>query len=59
MLFQIISVLPESFGYLNQSIIGRGQQQGHFQVKIHDLRNWSLNQQGELMIRPMAVVRAW
>lgn len=45
MLFQIISVLPESFGYLDQSIIGRGQQQGHFQVKIHDLRNWSLNQQ--------------
>jgi len=45
MLFQIITVLPEAFGYLEQSIIGRGQQQGHFQVKIHDLRNWSLNQQ--------------
>ena len=45
MLFQIITVLPEAFGYSEQSIISRGLQQGHFQVKIHDLRNWSLNQQ--------------
>lgn len=45
MLFQIISVLPEAFGYLDQSIIGRGQEQGHFQIKVHDLRDWSLNKQ--------------
>ena len=45
MLFQIISVLPEAFGYLDQSIIGRGQEQNHFQIKIHDLRDWSLNKQ--------------
>ncbi|HNW55776.1 MAG TPA: tRNA (guanosine(37)-N1)-methyltransferase TrmD [bacterium] len=45
MLFQIISVLPEAFGYFNESIIGRGQKQGHFSIKIHDLRDWSLNSQ--------------
>lgn len=45
MLFQIITVLPEAFGYLDQSIIGRGQAQGSLSVKIHDLRDWSLNKQ--------------
>jgi tRNA (guanine37-N1)-methyltransferase len=45
MLFQIITVLPDAFGYLEQSIIGRGQEKGHFQIKIHDLRDWSLNKQ--------------
>ena len=45
MLFQVISVLPEAFDYLNQSILGRAQKSGHFQVKLHDLHNWSLNKQ--------------
>jgi len=45
MLFQIISVLPEAFDYLNQSILGRAQEYGHFQVKVHDLHHWSLNKQ--------------
>ena len=45
MLFQVISVLPEAFSYLDQSILGRAQEQGYFQVKIHDLHNWSLNKQ--------------
>ncbi|HQB50775.1 MAG TPA: tRNA (guanosine(37)-N1)-methyltransferase TrmD [bacterium] len=45
MLFQIISVLPEAFDYFKESIIGRGQKQGHFSIKVHDLRDWSLNKQ--------------
>lgn len=41
MQFDIITIFPKAFGYLEQSIIGRAVKTGRIKVKIHDLRKWA------------------
>jgi tRNA (guanine37-N1)-methyltransferase len=41
MKFDIITIFPKSFSYLNESILKRAQQKGLIQVKIHNLRDFS------------------
>lgn len=43
MQFDIITIFPKAFGYLEQSIIGRAIKAGKVKVKIHDLRKWTVD----------------
>jgi tRNA (guanine37-N1)-methyltransferase len=52
MRFDIITILPEAFGYLGQSILGRGQGQKKFSVKIHNLRDWTTDNHRTVDDRP-------
>jgi len=52
MRFDIITILPDAFGYLDQSILGRGQGQKRFSVKIHNLRKWTTDKHRTVDDRP-------
>jgi len=40
--FDIISIFPGMFGgYFGESIIGRGQEKGLLDIRVHDLRKWT------------------
>ncbi|MEK7518586.1 MAG: tRNA (guanosine(37)-N1)-methyltransferase TrmD, partial [Patescibacteria group bacterium] len=52
MRFDIITILPEAFGYLGQSILGRGQGTKKFSVKIHNLRTWTTDNHRTVDDRP-------
>lgn len=41
MKFNIITIFPEAFSYLNESIIKRAQKKGLIEVRIHNLRDFS------------------
>lgn len=41
MQFDILTIFPESFSYLRQSIIGKAADQGLINIKIHNLRDWA------------------
>lgn len=52
MQFDIITVIPNAFGYLDQSIIGRAQKQKKIKVKVHDLRKWTTDKHRTVDDRP-------
>lgn len=52
MRFDIITILPDAFGYLGQSILGRGQGTKRFKVKIHNLRVWTTDKHRTVDDRP-------
>jgi len=39
--FDIITIFPEAFSYLNESILKRAQKKGLFKIKIHNLRDFT------------------
>jgi tRNA (guanine37-N1)-methyltransferase len=39
--FDIITIFPETFSYLNESILKRAQQKGLLEIKIHNLRDFT------------------
>lgn len=42
MLFNVLTLFPEVFTpYLNTSIVGRGQEQGHITVSLNNIRNYA------------------
>jgi tRNA (guanine37-N1)-methyltransferase len=41
MKFHILTLFPESFSYLEESIIKRAVKSGLIEIKIHNLRDWS------------------
>jgi tRNA (guanine37-N1)-methyltransferase len=52
MRFDIITILPDAFGYLDQSVLGRGQGTKKFSVKIHNLRDWTTDTHRTVDDRP-------
>ncbi len=52
MRFDIITILPDAFGYLDQSILGRGQGTKKFSVKLHNLRKWTTDNHRTVDDRP-------
>ncbi|MEK7631394.1 MAG: tRNA (guanosine(37)-N1)-methyltransferase TrmD [Patescibacteria group bacterium] len=52
MRFDIITILPDAFGYLGQSILGRGQGTKKFTVKTHNLRTWTTDKHRTVDDRP-------
>ncbi len=41
MIIDILTLFPESFGYLNSSILKRAQESGKIQINLIDIRNFS------------------
>ncbi len=41
MVFNIITIFPEAFSYLNESILKRAQEKGSLEIKIHNLRDFT------------------
>jgi tRNA (guanine37-N1)-methyltransferase len=41
MQFDILTLFPEAFSYLNESIIKRAKEKGLITINIHNLRDWS------------------
>ena len=41
MRIDILTLFPETFSYLNESIIGRAQKAGVLEINVHDIRNYS------------------
>ncbi|MBR6737764.1 MAG: tRNA (guanosine(37)-N1)-methyltransferase TrmD [Clostridia bacterium] len=41
MKIDILTLFPETFSYLNESIIGRAQKSGALEINVHDIRNYS------------------
>ncbi len=40
--FHILTIFPEIFdSYFNESIIGRAQNEGHIEIKVYNLRDWT------------------
>ncbi|RJO59684.1 tRNA (guanosine(37)-N1)-methyltransferase TrmD [Candidatus Parcubacteria bacterium] len=52
MQFDIITIFPKAFGYLEQSILGRALKSGKIKVKIHDLRKWTTDKHRTVDDRP-------
>jgi tRNA (guanine37-N1)-methyltransferase len=52
MQFDIITVIPNAFGYLDQSILGRAQKHKKIKVKVHDLRKWTIDKHRTVDDRP-------
>ena len=43
MRFDIITIFPKAFSYINESIMWRAQNKGFAEVCVHDLRDYSKN----------------
>lgn len=41
MRIDILTLFPETFSYLNESIIGRAQKSGVLEINVYDIRNYS------------------
>lgn len=41
MIIDILTIFPDSFSYLQESIVKRAQQKGEVQINIYDLRKWT------------------
>ena len=41
MLIDIVSVFPEYFNVLNLSLLGKAQDKGLLEFKVHNLRDWT------------------
>ena len=42
MIFDIITIFPEAFSYLNESILKRAQKNGLVEIRIHNLRDFTV-----------------
>lgn len=52
MIFDVITIFPKSFSYLNESILKRARQKGLIKIKIHNLRNFSTDKHKKVDDRP-------
>ena len=52
MKFHILTLFPNSFSYLEESIIKRAQKTGLIEIKIHNLRDWATDKHGTADDRP-------
>jgi tRNA (guanine37-N1)-methyltransferase len=52
MRFDIITLFPESFSYLEESIIKRAKSSGHIEINIHDLRKYSTDKHKKVDDKP-------
>lgn len=52
MKFHILTLFPNSFSYLDESIIKRAQKAGLIEMKIHNLRDWATDKHGTADDRP-------
>lgn len=52
MKFYILTLFPNSFSYLDESIIKRAQKAGLIDIKIHNLRDWATDKHGTADDRP-------
>ena len=41
MIFNIFTIFPEAFSYLNESILKQAQKKGLVEIKIHNLRDFT------------------
>jgi len=52
MKFHILTLFPESFSYLDESMIKRAQKAGLIEIKIHNLRDWAMDKHKTVDDRP-------
>ncbi len=52
MKFHILTLFPNSFSYLDESIIKRAQKAGLIEIQIHNLRDWATDKHGTADDRP-------
>jgi len=52
MLFDIITIFPEAFSYLNESILKRARKKGLVKIRIHNLRNFAKNKRRKVDDKP-------
>lgn len=52
MKFHILTLFPNSFSYLEESIIKRAQKAGLIEIQIHNLRDWATDKHGTADDRP-------
>lgn len=52
MQFDIITLFPEAFSYLNESMIKRAQEKDLIQINIHDLRKYSIDKHSKVDDKP-------
>jgi len=54
MQFDILTLFPESFSYLNESILKRAQENSSIKINIHNLREWSLDKHKKVDDKPFS-----
>lgn len=54
MIFDILTLFPNSFSYLNESMIKKAQEKGLITINIHDLRKWSKDKHKKVDDRPFS-----
>ncbi|MDP3052389.1 MAG: tRNA (guanosine(37)-N1)-methyltransferase TrmD [bacterium] len=54
MVFDIITIFPEAFSYLNESILKRAQKKGLLEIKIHNLRDFTEDKHRKVDDKPYA-----
>jgi tRNA (guanine37-N1)-methyltransferase len=52
MRFDIITIFPEAFSYLNESILKRAQQKGLIKIRIHNLRDFTADKHKKVDDKP-------
>ena len=52
MKFDIITIFPEAFSYLNESILKRARKKGLVKIRIHNLRNFAKNKHRKVDDKP-------
>lgn len=52
MQFDILTLFPNSFSYLKESIVKRAQEKELIQINIHDLRKWSTDKHHKVDDKP-------
>jgi len=52
MKFDVITIFPEAFSYLNESILKRAQQKGLIKIRIHNLRDFSSDRHRKVDDKP-------
>lgn len=52
MKFDVITIFPKSFSYLDESILKRAQQKGLIKIRIHNLRNFSFDKHKKVDDKP-------
>lgn len=48
MIIDIITLFPEMFGPLQHSIVGKAQQKELVEIRLHNLRQWAINDYGQV-----------
>jgi tRNA (guanine37-N1)-methyltransferase len=52
MKFDILTLFPESFSYLDSSMLKRGKEKGLLEIRIHNLRDWATDKHGTVDDHP-------